>query len=270
MVGRVTGSSIRRRGDRFTIRIDRGACRSNLRPVDLADFIGLAGREPGLRFLIIGGYAVAAHGHTRATFDVDFLARRSDRPQWVQRCGDAGLRLLAESNAFAQFTEPSGGDGFDLMFVEDSTFEGLWLESVERMFGSLDARVPALNHLLALKLHALKQGLAHRTSKDAGDIEMLARRNRLASPILPTKPCSESMEPRKSTTPSCASSAIRDGTTEAGDLVFPEGDPFRSLPPQLSLAEFIVRNRQLREWFPHGIPTPEERWRAKTDAEFIL
>lgn len=71
-------------------------------------------------------------------------------------------------------------------------------------------------------------------------------------------------------TPSCASSASRDGTAEAQDLVFPEGDPFRSLPPQLSLAEFLVRNRQLREWFPHGIPTPEEHGRAKTDAEFIL
>jgi len=42
------------------------------------------------------------------------------------------------------------------------------------------------------------------------------------------------------------------------------------LPPQLSLAEFIARNRQLREWFPQGIPTPEERLRAKTDAEFVL
>jgi len=139
----------------------------------------MARQDPGLRFLIIGGYAVAAHGHTRATFDVDFLARRSDRPEWLHRSRNADLQLLGESNAFAQFTQPTGGDGLDLMFVEDPTFEGLWLESVEREFGSLRARVPSLNHLLALKLHVLKQGLAHRTSRDAEDIEMLARRNRL-------------------------------------------------------------------------------------------
>ncbi|MCW5559634.1 MAG: hypothetical protein KIT22_17595 [Verrucomicrobiae bacterium] len=78
------------------------------------------------------------------------------------------------------------------------------------------------------------------------------------------------MEAPKSTTPSCASSASLDGGTETPDLVLPEGDPFRSLPPQLSLAEFIIRNRQLREWFPQGIPTPEERWLAKTDVEFVL
>jgi len=28
--------------------------------------------------------------------------------------------------------------------------------------------------------------------------------------------------------------------------------------------------RQLRAWFPAGIPTPEERWQAKTTQEFKL
>jgi hypothetical protein len=41
--------------------------------IELGDFIQLAGEEPPLRMLVIRGYAVAAHGHTRATFDVDFL-----------------------------------------------------------------------------------------------------------------------------------------------------------------------------------------------------
>lgn len=41
--------------------------------MDVADFIRLSREEPLLLSLVIGGYAVAAHGHTRATFDVDFL-----------------------------------------------------------------------------------------------------------------------------------------------------------------------------------------------------
>ena len=65
------------------------------------------------------------------------------------------------------------------MFVDDSTFERMWPASEKRDFGGVTARIPCLDHLLALKLHALKQALPHRTAKDAEDVEMLARRNRV-------------------------------------------------------------------------------------------
>ena len=158
--------------------IDRAQCLSLLR-VELADFIQLGGKEPALRFLIIGGYAVAAHGHTRATFDVDFLVRRAEREAWSARIAAAGVKLFGESNVFAQYSQPQGGDGLDLMFVSETTFDRVWQASEERDFGGSRARVPCLDHLLALKLHALKQAPPHRTSKDAEDVEMLARRNRL-------------------------------------------------------------------------------------------
>ena len=145
--------------------------------MELPDFIQLANAEPALPFLIIGGYAVAAHGHTRATFDVDFLVRREDRELWQSRITAAGLGMFAQSASFAQFGQPGGGDGLDLMFVNRETFEPMWQASEERDFGGRHARVPSLDHLLALKLHALKQALPHRTSKDAEDVETLIRRN---------------------------------------------------------------------------------------------
>jgi hypothetical protein len=133
---------------------------------------------PELRFLVIGGYAVAAHGHTRSTFDVDFLARQDERDAWIAKLAIAGFRPIASTNAFAQF-EQENGDGLDLMFVNLRTFEQMWSDSVEWQFGDVAARVPSLDHLLALKLHALKQKLAHRTSKDAEDVEVLIRRNQI-------------------------------------------------------------------------------------------
>lgn len=148
--------------------------------MELADFIRLGNQEPALRFLIIGGYAVGAHGHTRATFDVDFLVRRHERAAWSNRIAAAGLKLFAEMNAFAQFTQPGGGDGLDLMFVDEPTFDQMWRASEERDFGGSRARVPCLDHLLALKLHALRQTMPHRTSKDAEDVEILVRRNQLS------------------------------------------------------------------------------------------
>ena len=61
----------------------------------------------------------------------------------------------------------------------DSTFDRMVQASEERDFGGTLARVPCLDHLLALKLHILKQAWPRRTSKDADDVEMLSRRNGL-------------------------------------------------------------------------------------------
>ena len=83
--------------------------------MDITDFIKLAAQEPPLPFLIIGGYAVGAHGHTRATFDVDFLVRAADRETWLGRLIAAGLKLFAQTKSFAQFSQPSAGDGLDLI-----------------------------------------------------------------------------------------------------------------------------------------------------------
>src|ERR1041385_907183 len=91
---------------------DRCGVKQRLRAdcMELSDFVALGDQQPPLRLLVIGGYAVGAHGHTRSTFDVDFLVQRTDRSSWVSRLTGAGLALFAETNAFAQFMQPQGGD----------------------------------------------------------------------------------------------------------------------------------------------------------------
>jgi hypothetical protein len=144
--------------------------------MELSDFVRIGDQEPPLRFLIIGGWAVAAHGNPRTTFDVDFMVRRADRDEWFARATACGLRLFRESRTFAQFTPPAG-DSFDLMFADEPTFEKMWEASEERRFGEVSARIPCLDHLLALKLHALRQNLSHRASKGADDVEVLIWRH---------------------------------------------------------------------------------------------
>jgi hypothetical protein len=87
--------------------------------MELQDFVAIARHEPALRFLIVGGYDVAAHGHTRATFDVDFLVSKEDRQKWLQRLLDRGFQLISETAAFAQFSPPDKSTGLDLMFVAE-------------------------------------------------------------------------------------------------------------------------------------------------------
>ena len=122
--------------------------------MELPDFVRMGNEAPPLRFLIIGGWAVASHGNPRATFDVDFMIRRADREAWIQRVTAHGLKLFRESVVFAQLSQEAG-DGLDPMFVDDETFGKIWEASEQRTFGEVNARVPCLDHLLALKLHAL-------------------------------------------------------------------------------------------------------------------
>jgi hypothetical protein len=63
---------------------------------------------------------------------------------------------------------------------------------------------------------------------------------------------------------------MHDAPAPSLELDLPEGEGFRSLPPRITLAQMIQRNRQLRQWFPSGLRTATERWQAKTAAEFHL
>ena len=53
-------------------------------------------------------------------------------------------------------------------------------------------------------------------------------------------------------------------------MEFPSDPEFVSRPPLVSLALMAKRIRQLRQMFPKGIPTEEERWQRKFADEFSL
>lgn len=143
----------------------------------LPDFLDVAAQPPGLRCLIIGGYALAHHGHIRPTMDVDFLARRVDRPDWHARLAAAHMVLASATSAFSQFNPVGEGEGLDLMWVDDPTFDAMERAGGVADFDGRPGRVVGLDHLLALKLHALRHASAERGSKDAADIEWLLRRH---------------------------------------------------------------------------------------------
>lgn len=78
------------------------------------------------------------------------------------------------------------------------------------------------------------------------------------------------MATERFTRPSSTSCEIHEEAAPSLDLDFPSGDARRLLPPRIPLATMVQRNRQLRQWFPNGLKSPEERWSAKTTAEFYL
>jgi hypothetical protein len=153
----------------------------NVAPVNIFELLASEAATHQLRFLLIGGHAVNAHGASRMTFDVDILVRRAELVEWRKVAEQMGFVFSSEQRTFVQFTAPEGSGTWpmDLMLVNDQTFEKMWAESREVHYKSAVLRVPLVEHLIALKLHALRQNLYHRALKDFQDIVDLVDVNRI-------------------------------------------------------------------------------------------
>jgi hypothetical protein len=136
----------------------------------------IAASERGLRFLLIGGHAVNAHGYSRKTFDLDLLICRDDSEAWRALMLNLGFECIHEQTAFLQFAAPDVPQ-VDLMRVNADTFEKLMATSEPRAALGLTIRIPALESLLALKLHAARHALPQRRHKDLIDIFALVEAN---------------------------------------------------------------------------------------------
>jgi predicted nucleotidyltransferase len=133
-----------------------------------------------LKFVVIGGHAVNARGYSRTTLDLDLLVPKRDSEIWKNALGQVGYTVGSETSAFVQLTPPLHGLWpIDLMLVNETTFAGVWAEASEFLFREVSLKVPSLEHLIALKLHALKQALPHRDPKDFGDLTQLIQYNRV-------------------------------------------------------------------------------------------
>ena len=148
--------------------------------MEILRFIAEVAEQRRLPFLVIGGLAVNAHGYSRVTADVDVLVRRAEVEAWVDVLGGIGYSPTNRADTFVQLDPPLPGLWpVDLMLVGDSTFAQLASEACETEIQSTRVRIPSVEHLCALKLHVLKQGLPHRDQKDFGDLIHLVHYNRI-------------------------------------------------------------------------------------------
>ncbi|MCX8089404.1 MAG: hypothetical protein N3I86_00485 [Verrucomicrobiae bacterium] len=136
--------------------------------------------ERNLPFLLAGGHAVIAHGHPRATFDIDLVIRRSERAAWVEMAAEMGFRFRSEGPTFLQFDPPSNDMlPLDLMLVNDETFAKLAADAIPGQPEVSGVKIVSLLHLLALKCHAIRYGHRGRIVKDADDVIRLVQVHRL-------------------------------------------------------------------------------------------
>jgi len=136
--------------------------------------------EDGIPFLVIGGYAVLAHGYVRTTEDLDLIAIREQRAAWSKLFAGFGMTIKNDAATFLQF-DPVNDAGMkvDLMFVSEEVFAQLEQAAVEAEIEGTRVKVVALLHLIALKCHALQHGKSIRRLKDMDDLIQLILINHL-------------------------------------------------------------------------------------------
>src|SRR5208283_2238250 len=136
--------------------------------------------EAGILFLVIGGFAVYAHGYVRTTDDLDLIVPGGQRARWSKLLDSFGMVVKNDAATFLQFDPKDEADmEVDLMFVSEKVFEQLNQSAVEATVEGVKVKVVSLLHLIALKCHSLQNSKALRRLKDMDDLIQLILVNRL-------------------------------------------------------------------------------------------
>jgi hypothetical protein len=131
-------------------------------------------------FVLIGGFAVNYYKVTRQTADVDFLITKGDFDQIAAVLEKEGLKQDYTQEVFARFkAEKPYFMDLDFMFVDKETLDKIIKEAKVATIAGQKFMVPCLNHLIALKLHAIKYNPKIREYKDLADIIELIKANKI-------------------------------------------------------------------------------------------
>lgn len=138
-------------------------------------------KKTGVSWVLIGGFAVNYYKYTRQTVDVDVLITKQDFQKILDLLEAVGYKMDYSQEVFARLTtnqSPLLMD-IDFMFVDEGTLTKIIKDSQKLSIAGYEFRVPSLEHLIALKLHAVKYNPKLRLAKDIPDIINLIRINKI-------------------------------------------------------------------------------------------
>jgi hypothetical protein len=130
----------------------------------------------GIRYAIAGGLAIHAWGRSRTTYDIDFAVDGTERERVIAFAEAIGYRTRHVSEGYSNHdhTEEVFGS-VDLIYLYGRTAELVFGDSSARLIaGEVHAPVPKPEHLIAMKVQAIKNA-PKRVSIDVPDIEFLLR-----------------------------------------------------------------------------------------------
>ncbi len=136
--------------------------------------------ERGVRYGLMGGYAVAIHGHPRTTVDLDFLVDRADLKKVDTILLGMGYDLVHRSENVSQFVS-SEKDAGEIDFIHAFRQASMRMldraEEAELFAEGPSVRVLAVEDVIGLKIQAMANA-PHRRSHDLADIQHLVEVHR--------------------------------------------------------------------------------------------
>lgn len=137
-------------------------------------------RKAKITCILIGGFAVNYYKVSRQTVDVDFMITKEAFDKIMPELKSSGYKIDYSQAVFTRLTNTKAGFlDIDFMFVDKDTLDKILKEAREISIAGEKFLVPALNHIIALKLHAIKYNPKVREYKDLSDIINMIRINNL-------------------------------------------------------------------------------------------
>lgn len=140
-----------------------------------ADVQAALGRH-GIRVGVVGGVALASYGHPRMTLDLDLVVEAQFQDQVVAVMESLGYETLHRSTGYSNHLHSDAARGrVDVLYVRgataDQVFAGMRMRPGP---GRTEVPVPAPEHLIAMKVHAIANAPA-RLWQEMADIAFLVR-----------------------------------------------------------------------------------------------
>jgi len=125
-------------------------------------------------YALIGAFALKAYGYTRATQDVDFIARQKDQKKIIVNLESLGFETLYSSTGYSNHLHSLSGLGrIDFVYVKGDTAESIFKETMRILFfDNLTVPVVRPEHIVALKVFAMKND-PDRALRKMADIKAL-------------------------------------------------------------------------------------------------
>lgn len=141
--------------------------------------VAKASKEAAVPCVLIGGFAINFYRVTRNTLDIDFLITKEDFIKIKKALVAAGYAEEFATDVAIRFSNKKDALDIDFMIVDNLTREKIIEDGKAAEVVGEKLIIPSINHLIALKLHAIKHNRKSRTWKDLPDIIKLIQMNKI-------------------------------------------------------------------------------------------
>ena len=130
--------------------------------------------EQGFPCAVVGGLGLHAYGHSRATFDLDLVTLSEAQAPLVALLEELGYETVHRSPGYSNHSHPDPEwGGVDVVYVDARTARQLFAARTRTLkLGDRDVPVPSAEHLIAMKVQALRNDPS-RELQDLADIQYL-------------------------------------------------------------------------------------------------